>query len=65
MLNSERELLDRKSLQLQAAVAFLAVTASNSFEDLTATELCNFVWMMADLIADMRAVIDPGYKGPR
>ncbi|MFP3706195.1 hypothetical protein SB783_19460 [Paraburkholderia sp. SIMBA_009] len=56
--NATLDTLNKKALQLEAMVAMLSSMAGSAFEDLTAAERGNFAWLMADLVADIRAGID-------
>ncbi|MFP3709109.1 hypothetical protein SB783_34385 [Paraburkholderia sp. SIMBA_009] len=56
--NATLDVLNRKALQLESMVAMFSSMAGSAFEELSTAERGNFAWLMADLIADIRAAID-------
>lgn len=58
MRNATLDILHRKVSQLEAMVAMLSGVAGAAYAELTDTERGNYAWVMADLLADLKAALD-------
>ena len=57
MRNATKDVLDRKTAQLEAGLAMLSGASHSEFEGLSSSEISNFVWLLADLAGDIRSAL--------
>jgi hypothetical protein len=57
--------LNRKTLQLNALVSVLTNLMPGNADALTSEEFGDFAWLMADLMSDIRAVLNSETEGVR
>ncbi|WP_069265320.1 hypothetical protein [Paraburkholderia nodosa] len=58
MRSETRDLLNRKTLQLEALLIVLEVADESAPNELTPTARTNFSWAMADLMSDIRTALN-------
>jgi hypothetical protein len=57
MRNATLDTINRKALQLEAMLAVLGVADENAPDDLGEATRGNFLWVMTELVSDIRAVL--------